>query len=364
MEGYLVIEDGSIYKGETFGRKGESFGELVFNTSMTGYQEIAYDPSYKGQIVVMTYPLIGNYGINSRDAESYRIHTEGFVIREKSRIHSNYSSEKSIEDLFLHDNIQGIQGIDTREITIKLREKGSMKGGIFNGNNDPASMLEKVRKAPAIAGRNLVKEVTKNQPYWWSKKGNCKVAVIDCGVKYNTLRILAGMGLAVKILPAFTPWEEIVKEKPDGILISNGPGDPAALNQIIRTVSNLVERFPVFGICLGHQILGQVFGGKTYKLKFGHHGANHPVKDIKTGKIYITVQNHNFCVDIKSLKDPAVEITHINLNDSTTEGLKHKKYPVYSIQFHPEAAPGPREAGELFEIFHRNILIYSRKYHG
>ncbi|MCD6408220.1 glutamine-hydrolyzing carbamoyl-phosphate synthase small subunit [bacterium] len=356
MEGYLVIEDGTIYKGKVFGAKRIKFGELIFNTSMTGYQEIIFDPSYKGQIVVMTYPLIGNYGVNEEDIESYKIHLEGFVIKEKSRIYSNWRANKSLEELFEKNGIVGIEGIDTRKITITLREKGALKGGIFPGKRkSPEEMVEMVKKSESIVGKDLVRSVVKDKPYWWNKKGKYKIVVIDCGVKYNILRLLSSVGFKVKVIPSFFSWEEIVKENPDGILISNGPGDPAAVPYIVNTVSNLVERYPVFGICLGHQILGQVFGGKTFKLKFGHHGANHPVKDLKTGKIHITVQNHGFCVDINTLKDPHVEITHINLNDMTLEGIEHKKLPVFSVQFHPENSPGPRDAQYLFEKFYRMI---------
>lgn len=355
MKGYLVIEDGTIYKGNTFGAKTEKFGELIFNTSMTGYQEIIYDPSYKGQIVTMTYPLIGNYGINSEDIESYKIHLEGFVVKERSKIYSNWRAEKSIEELFEENGIIGIEDIDTRKITELLRDKGAQKGGIFAGEGDYKEMLNKVRNSPSLVGRDLVKEVIKGKPYVWSDKGKYKVVVIDCGVKYNILRLLAENNLKVIVYPATAPWEEIKKEEPDGILISNGPGDPAALDYVVKNVSNLVEKYPVFGICLGHQILGQVFGGKTFKLKFGHHGANHPVKDLKTEKVHITVQNHGFCVDINTLKDKDIEITHINLNDQTLEGIKHKKLPVFSVQFHPENSPGPRDAEYLFKNFYRMI---------
>ena len=355
MKGYLVLENGDVYEGELFGKCKESYGELIFNTSMTGYQEIIYDPSYKGQIVVMTYPLIGNYGINEEDTESYKVHLEGFVVKERSKLYSNWRATKDLNGFFKENGIVGIEGVDTRRITLTLREEGALKGGIFYGKFSREEMIEKVRKSPGLIGRDLVKEVVKKQPYWWKKEGKYKVVVIDCGVKYNILRILSSLNVKVMVMPAFTPWEEIMKEKPDGILISNGPGDPAPLHYLIKNVSNLVEKIPIFGICLGHQILGQVFGGKTYKLKFGHHGANHPVKDIKTGKIYITVQNHGFCIASETLKEKNIEITHINLNDNTLEGIQHKKFPVFSVQFHPEASPGPRESRYLFQKFYNLI---------
>lgn len=351
MKGYLVVEDGSIYTGEVFGAQTESFGELIFNTSMTGYQEIIYDPSYKGQIVTMTYPLIGNYGINSSDIESYKIHLAGFVVKEKSKTYSNWRAEKSIDDLLRENNITGIEGVDTRKVTELLRDRGAQRAGIFSGQQDKREMLEKVKNSPSLVGRDLVRDVVKSAPYVWNVDGKYKVVVIDCGVKYNILRLLAVRGIRVVVYPATAPYQEIEKEKPDAILISNGPGDPEPLRYVVETVSNLVEKFPVFGICLGHQILGQVFGGKTYKLKFGHHGANHPVKDLISGKIYITVQNHGFCVDASSIKDPHIEVTHINLNDQTLEGFEHKKLSVFSVQFHPEDAPGPRDARYLFEKF-------------
>lgn len=355
MEGYLVLEDGSVYKGETFGATGEAYGELIFNTSMTGYQEILYDPSYKGQIVVMTYPLIGNYGVNYEDVESSKIHLEGFVIRERSKIYSNWRATKPLDILLYEHGVIGIEGIDTREITIKLRDKGAMKGGIFTGQHSVKKMIEKVKKSSDIVGVDLVKNVIKNNPYIWCDKGKYKVVVLDCGVKYNILRLLAERDMKVVVMPANIPWEEIDKEKPDGILVSNGPGDPSAVSYIVKTLSNLIEKYPMFGICFGIQLIGQVLGGRTYKLKFGHHGANHPVKDIKSGKVYITVQNHGFCVDINTLKQSEVEITHMNLNDNTLEGISHRKLPVFAVQFHPEFSPGPLDAVYLFDRFKKMV---------
>ncbi len=353
--GYLVIEDGTIFRCTLFGHPHKTFGELIFNTSMTGYQEIIYDPSYEGQIVVMTYPLIGNYGVNAEDKESYRIHLEGFVIHQLSRISSNWRSEQTLEQLFEDNGIVGVENLDTRRITLLLREKGALRAGIFPEGSSNRQMLEEVLKSPSLVGKDIVKNVVRAEPYWWNREGKYTIVVIDCGTKYNILRLLAERNSRVYVVPAGYPSEEIIKENPDGILLSNGPGDPEPLDYIVRTVQNLVERYPVFGICLGHQILGMTFGGKTYKLKFGHHGANHPSKDLITGKIHITVQNHGFCVDIESLKDPQVEITHINLNDQTFEGMHHRKYPVFSVQFHPEASPGPNDAVYLFDYFFQLI---------
>jgi len=350
MEGYLVLEDGTVFRGETFGASGESYGELVFNTSMTGYQEILYDPSYKGQIVVMTYPLIGNYGVNAQDVESAGVHLEGFVVKERSRLYSSWRATKPLDVLLYEHGVLGMEGIDTRRVTLLVREKGAMKAGLFAGRDNPKKMIEKVRNSRSIVGVDLVKEVV-DKPYEWPGDGKYKVVVLDCGVKYNILRLLSMRGMRVVVMPANTPWQEIVKEKPDGILVSNGPGDPAAVPYAVESLSNLIERYPVFGICFGIQLISQVFGGKTYKLKFGHHGANHPVKDIRTGKIYITVQNHSFCVDMDTLDRNAVEMTHLNLNDNTLEGIAHRKLPVFAVQFHPEHAPGPPDAVYLFDRF-------------
>jgi carbamoyl-phosphate synthase small subunit len=352
----LALEDGTVFKGESFGANGERFGELVFNTSMTGYQEVITDPSYKGQIVAMTYPLIGNYGINEQDVESRKIFLEGFVVKEYSKIHSNWRSQKSLGDYLKENSIIGIEGIDTRALTLHIRQAGAMKAVLSTEDKDEKQLVEKAKDSCGLVGIDLVKKVTIDKKYIWSNvadkdKRQFEVVVIDCGVKYNILRQLLKNNCEVIVVPATTEAKEILKMKPDGILFSNGPGDPAAVSYVVETTKQLIGKLPIFGICLGHQMLGQAFGGKTYKLKFGHHGGNHPVKDLKTGKVSITVQNHGFCVDIDSLNKKDIQITHINLNDNTLEGMRHKKLPVFSVQFHPEAGPGPNDASYLFGEF-------------
>jgi carbamoyl-phosphate synthase small subunit len=350
-EAKIALEDGTVFEGFSFGATGERYGEVVFNTSMAGYQEILTDPSYKGQIVTMTYPLIGNYGVNLKDAESRRPFVEGFVVKECSRIASNWRSQKSL-DVYLKENgVLGIAGIDTRALTRQIRLRGAMRAIVSTEDLDEASLVEKAKSSPGLIGRDLVREVTHNRIQNWNEEGKYKVVVIDCGVKFNILRELAKCACQVIVVPAKTTPEEILKMEPDGVLLSNGPGDPQGVPYIVETVKKLIGKLPVLGICLGHQILGLAFGGKTYKLKFGHHGGNHPVKDLKTGKIAITVQNHGFCVDMDSLNKEIFEITHINLNDHTLEGMRHRELPVFSVQFHPEASPGPHDARCLFKEF-------------
>jgi len=347
----IILEDGTVFEGLAFGAEGERYGEVVFNTSMTGYQEILTDPSYKGQIVTMTYPLIGNYGVNEEDVESRKPFVEGFVIKELSAITSNWRSTKSLDQYLKENGILGIEGVDTRALTKHIRLQGAMKAVISTKELDDKILLKKVKASPGLLGRDLVKEVMESGIKEWNNDGDYKVVVLDCGVKFNILRELAKRACRVTVVPANMTAEDILKLKPDGVLISNGPGDPAPVTYLISSVKRLLGKVPIFGICLGQQILGLAMGGKTYKLKFGHHGANHPVKDLKTGVISITSQNHGFSVDMNSLSSDEVEVTHINLNDHTPEGMRHKKFPVFSVQFHPEASPGPHDAGYIFDEF-------------
>jgi len=351
MDAILALEDGTIFRGKSFGACGERYGEVVFNTSMTGYQEILTDPSYKGQIVTMTYPLIGNYGVNKEDVESCKAFVEGFVVKEYSKISSNWRSDQSLGDYLKENDIVGIEGIDTRQLTLHIRQLGELKAVLSTEDLDEKNLVKKAKDSPGLIGRDLVKDVSCQRVYNWNRQGKYKVAVIDCGVKLNILRQLAQNNCQVLVVPAKTTSREILRFKPDGILLSNGPGDPAAISGVINTTKELLGRLPIFGICLGHQMLGLALAGKTYKLKFGHHGGNHPVKEIKTGKVSITVQNHGFCVDIDTLNKKEVEITHINLNDLTLEGMRHKKLPIFSVQFHPESSPGPHDARCLFKSF-------------
>ncbi|MDD5634714.1 MAG: glutamine-hydrolyzing carbamoyl-phosphate synthase small subunit [Candidatus Omnitrophica bacterium] len=347
----IVLEDGRCFEGVSFGASGETFGEVVFNTSLAGYQEILTDPSYKGQIVTMTYPLIGNYGINYEDMESRKPFVEGFIVKENSRIASNWRSQKTLADYLKENNIVAIEGVDTRALTRHIRLKGSMKAVISTKDLDEKNLLKKVKKAPGLVGRDLVKEVTAGKLIPWNEKGKYRVIVLDCGVKYNILRILAEKDCEVIVVPADTKAEDILQKSPDGVMLSNGPGDPEGVPYVVENVKKIIGKVPIFGICLGHQMLGLAFGGRTYKLKFGHHGGNHPVKDLKTGRVFITVQNHNFCVDVKKLSKSDIEPTHINLNDNTLEGMRHKRLDVFSVQFHPEYAPGPRDSKYLFDDF-------------
>ncbi len=347
----IALEDGRIFSGFSFGATGTAFGEVVFNTSMAGYQEILTDPSYKGQIVTMTYPLIGNYGVNNEDVESRRPFVEGFIVKECSRVASNWRSNKTLDAYLKEHNIVGVEGVDTRAITRHTRLHGAMRAVMSTEDLDDKSLLKKVKASAGLLGVDLVKEVTCDKIWQYNQTGKLKVVVIDCGVKLNILRSLAARGVQVTVVPAQTSVDVILKLNPDGIMLSNGPGDPSAVPYVAETVKKLLGKLPMFGICLGQQILCLALGGKTYKLKFGHHGGNQPAKDLKTGKIDITVQNHGFCVDIDSLSKDEIEITHVNLNDNTLEGICHKKLPVFSVQFHPESCPGPHDSQYLFDNF-------------
>jgi carbamoyl-phosphate synthase small subunit len=374
MRAILALEDGRIFEGESFGAGVTRIGEICFNTSMTGYQEVLTDPSYRGQIVAMTYPLIGNYGTNALDQESGEPHVRGFVIEELSEIPSNWRSESSLEDYLLRWEIPGIQGIDTRALTRHLRERGAMKGCLTS-----EALSEKEAVAQAVAGRGVigmdyVREVTTRESYRWDPddrlstmwsvaSGNAdevirrtlppvryRVIAYDYGIKENILRRLRQNGFAVTVVPATATADEVMAMNPDGVFLSNGPGDPTALPYAHEALRGLMGKKPIFGICLGHQVLGLAAGGKTFKLKFGHRGGNQPVKDLRTGKVAITSQNHGFAVDADSL--PAeMEVTHINLNDGTVEGMRHRELPVFSVQYHPEAAPGPHDASYFFSQF-------------
>jgi len=359
----LALEDGTIYTGRAFGAAGEKVGEVVFNTSMMGDQEVLTDPSYKGQIVTMTYPLIGNYGTTADDQESLAVQVEGFIVRELTRVPSNYRSHRDLNTFLQASNVTGIEGIDTRALVRKIRIRGAMTGVLSSVDLDDASLVKKAKAAPKMTGRDLVKEVVPELPFKWDQGFDAlsahvihkraitkKVVAIDYGMKWNILRCLTQVGCDVTVLPGTCTTEEVLAEKPDGIFLSNGPGDPAVLDYAINTVKGVLGKVPVFGICLGHQLLGQAMGGSTFKLKFGHRGANQPVLNRLTGQVEITTQNHGFAVDPESLPND-VEMTHINLNDQTCEGLRHKSMPVFSVQYHPEAAAGPHDSSYLFEQF-------------
>jgi len=367
----LVLEDGTIYRGRAFAGKGEVLGEVVFNTGMTGYQEVLTDPSYKGQIVAMTCPLIGNTGINPEDLESAGIRLEGFIVREYTEHPSNWRSRRDLKDFLEAEGKLGVEGIDTRALTRRIRITGAMRGVLSTETKDTGLLLERVRAYPGLVGRDLVKEVACPAPFRWKDgapralrdvhktgrpsggaPGRRRVVVLDCGVKYNILRRLEKRGCEVLVLPAAATGEEIMALRPDGVLLSNGPGDPAALPYIVAAVSAVLGKVPLFGICLGHQVLGQAAGGRTAKLKFGHHGINQPVKNRLSGRVEITSQNHGFVVLPESLAGKR-EIVHENLNDRTSEGLRYPDLKAFSVQYHPEAAPGPNDADYLFDEFIR-----------
>ncbi|MEM8885472.1 MAG: glutamine-hydrolyzing carbamoyl-phosphate synthase small subunit [Planctomycetota bacterium] len=365
----LVLSDGTVFTGTAFGAPVEILGEVVFNTAMTGYQEVLTDPSYAGQIVVMTYPHIGNYGINREDVESRRPWVAGFVVRERARRPSNYRSDMDLDAYLKENGIPGIEGIDTRALVRRVRMHGAMPAVLSSVDLDDASLIAKAKAAPGMAGQDLVRSVSSDEEYAWSEgeprdfattperpTPTYRVAAIDCGIKRNILRLLWDAGFDVRVFPATATAEQIMAWKPDGIFLSNGPGDPEPVTYVADTVRSLLpERVPTFGICLGNQILALACGAKTYKLKFGHRGGNQPVKDLATGKVEITSQNHGFAVDTDSLEGANLEITHVNLNDGTIEGFRHREYPAFAVQYHPEAAPGPHDSRYLFARFRELI---------
>jgi carbamoyl-phosphate synthase small subunit len=368
----LVLADGAVFLGESFGAQAEVTGEVVFNTSMTGYQEVLTDPSYAGQIVTMTYPHIGNYGVNEADVESARPWVTGFVVREAARRPSNYRSEGSLDDYLARNGIPGIAGIDTRALVRHVRMLGAMPAVLSAKDLDDDSLRAKAKAAPDMAGQDLVRSVSSGRPYDWTEgeprefrasrpppSPAYRVAAIDCGIKRNILRLLVDGGFKVRVFPATATPREILAFEPQGLFLSNGPGDPAPVDYVASTVKALLPKLPTFGICLGHQILALACGARTYKLKFGHRGGNQPVKDLTTGKVEITSQNHGFAVDEKSLPGSGLELTHVNLNDGTVEGFRHLEYPAYAVQYHPEASPGPHDSRYLFPRF-RELIAASR----
>lgn len=358
----LVLEDGAVFRGFAFAGAREALGEVVFNTGMTGYQEVLTDPSYKGQIVAMTYPLTGTYGINDEDMESGAVQVEAFIVKEYQDFASNWRSSKTLADFLNEHGKIGIEGVDTRALTRRLRITGAMRGIISTETDNVGELLQKVKAWPGLCDVDMVQYVTSAKAYQWrggprsetawaEDRPGLRVAAIDYGVKYNILRNLEKLGCQVRVFPAHSSAEEVLASNPDGIFLSNGPGDPSALHHEISVVKELLGKRPMFGICLGHQLMGLALGGRTFKLKFGHRGANQPVKDLTTGKIEITSQNHGFCVDLESLRKAPVRLTHVNLNDNTLEGLEHLEIPAFSVQYHPEASPGPHDATHLFERF-------------
>jgi carbamoyl-phosphate synthase small subunit len=369
IKAILALEDGTVFRGRSFTGHGETEGEVVFNTSMSGYQEILTDPSYCHQMVTMTYPLIGNYGVNDQDIESHRIQVKALLVKEYQEYPCNWRSQRTLAEYLRMNNIPGVEGMDTRALTRHIRVAGAMKGVLSTRDLDPDSLVEKARRSPDMVGSDLVKEVTCKEPFLWRKgkglaleggldrfrwpdePGKWRVVAMDYGVKYNILRSLEDRGCSILVLPADSDSGTINRLEPHGLFLSNGPGDPAAVTYAVETIKEQIGRRPIFGICLGHQLIGLALGGKTFKLKFGHRGANQPVKDLITGKVEITSQNHGFCVDMESCKDPDVELSHINLNDRTLEGLAHRRKSLFSVQYHPEASPGPHDAGYLFDRF-------------
>ncbi len=368
-EALLVLADGTVFGGVAFGAAATRGGEVVFNTAHTGYQEVLTDPSYCGQIVCMTTPQQGNYGVTPADDESSRVWAEGFVVREASAIQSNYRAQQELDEWLAAAGVPAIGGVDTRELTLRLRQTGAINGVLSTAERDIDKLLAMARALPSMAGANLVKRVAIREPYDWNEglpegfeselpKRNAEVRVvaIDCGMKRNILRNLVHVGCSVRVVPPATSAQEILKYKPDGVFVSNGPGDPDAVTEVLAALRELAAaNMPIFGICLGHQLLALALGAKTYKLKFGHHGYNHPVKNLLTGRVEITSQNHGFAVDLQTMAAAGLEATHVNLYDQTNEGFRHRERPIFAVQYHPEAAPGPQDAGYLFDVF-RDVM--------
>jgi len=365
MKAILLLEDGTVFEGKAFGAEGCRCGEVVFNTSMTGYQEILTDPSYHEQIITMTYPLIGNTGTNPVDWESRKVFARGFVVKENCPYPSNWRDKGSLDAYLKKGRIVGIEGIDTRRLVRHIRTQGAMRGVISSGELRVKALAETLASYPGLVGRDIVKDVTVKKPYTWEEgpvdilqgdqparaSGRFRVVAVDYGMKRNILRRLCAFGCRVTVVPAATTARQILALRPQGVFLSNGPGDPAAVTYAVEAIQGLLGKVPIFGICLGHQLLGLALGGRTFKLKFGHRGANHPVKNLKTGRVEITSQNHGFCVDIDSLKGRGADITHMNLNDQTLEGLRCRRLAAFSVQYHPEASPGPHDSDYLFRDF-------------
>ncbi len=368
MKAIIALEDGTIFEGQSFTGHGEAIGEIVFNTSMSGYQEILTDPSYTGQIVTMTYPMIGNYGINSEDMESASVHPRAFLVKEYNPYPSNHRSTSTLAAFLQEFDVLGVEGFDTRALVRHIRTKGAMKGIVSTRDLDTNSLVQRAKEWTGLVGQDMVKRVSCTEPYGWANnqpvpgtnfstaEGNgsdktYKVVAFDFGIKFNQLRLLVEKGCQVQIVPATTSAEEVLGMNPDGIFLSNGPGDPEGVEGVVDTIKTLLGKKPIFGICLGHQMLALAYGASAYKLKFGHRGGNQPVKDLTTGHVEITSQNHGFCIDSSTLPENDVEITHINLNDNSLEGMRHKKFPAFSVQYHPEFAPGPHDAKYLFDRF-------------
>ncbi len=375
MNAILLLEDGTIFEGNGFGSQGQACGEVVFNTSMCGYQEILTDPSYNEQIITMTYPLIGNYGTNDEDYESSKCHARGFIVKENCDYPSNWRNSKSLDEYLKDHNVVGIEGIDTRKLVKHIREKGAMRGIISHGEVAVDALKAELESYPGLVGRDIVEQVSTTKVYEWTQGvanvigekqpevpgKRYKIVAYDFGIKRNILRLLVDQGFDVTVVPAKTNAKDVLAMNPDGVFLSNGPGDPAPLSYAIENIKALLGEVPIFGICLGHQLLSLAMGATSYKLKFGHRGANHPVKNLMTGKIEVTSQNHGFCIDLDSLEDKDVEATHINLNDNTLAGIKCDSKIAFSVQYHPEASPGPHDSRYLFDDFRSLIEKYKNK---